>query len=188
MNYRRFLIANFLFALGAGMSAPYWVLRINEIVGVMYFGIAIGIAIIVQSLSSLVVGKYAVERIRALTYSQILFSAITLLFSLNLSFYMVFIIQIAIGIVTSVQIVCSSTLIAEITEKANLGKRYGYFHSLEGIAVGISMIGGGSIALLFGASSIFLISAVLTLCSALMLWFGLSLTTKCKINLTALRS
>lgn len=170
MNYKKFLVANMLFAFGAGITAPYWIVRIHEIVGIKYFGAVMGIAIISQSISSIFVGKYATKRVGALIVAQIIFSAITLLLSFNLSFYQVLILQIAIGIVTSVQIVCSPTLIAEITEKEHLGKRFGYFHSLEGVAVGISMIAGGSIAFLLGVSSIFIVGAILILSSAIMLW------------------
>lgn len=170
MNYKKFLIASTLFALGSGIAAPYLIIRINEIVGIAYLGVAMGITIISQSISSIFIGRYALKRINAIIYAQIIFSGIIFLFSLSLSFYEIMIIQIAIGIVTAVQMVCSPVLISEITEKENFGKRYGYFNSLQQVAVGVAMIIGSSIALWFGVDSIFLIGSVLILISAAILW------------------
>jgi hypothetical protein len=170
MNYRRFLIANTLFALGSGVSAPYWVVRVNEIVGIQYFGVAIGISVLAQSLSALLIGKYINKRLKIFIYSQILFSGVVVLFSLNLSFIAVMGLEVALGILIAVQIVCTPVLIAEMSNKENLGSRYGYFHSLDGLAVGFAMIIGSSISVLLGVNSMFFIGAALIFCSALLLW------------------
>lgn len=173
MIYRNFLIANTLFSLGVGMSGAYWIVRINEIVGVQYFGLAMSIAIITQSLAALAIGAHVVKHLRALVGAQIIFAIITTaLTASHLSFYSVFIIEAAFGVVTAVQIVCSSVLVAEITEKKEkLGKQFGYFYSLQGVAVGVSMIGGSFLVTLSGIHSVFVTSAILMFCSALLLIF-----------------
>lgn len=169
MNYKKFLIASTLFALGSGIAAPYLIIRINEIAGSAYLGIVMGIAILSQSLSSIVIGKYTLKRMNALIYAQITFSITVFLFSLNLLLYEIIFIQVVMGIVTAVHIVCSSVLIAEITKKENLGIRYGYFHSLQQVAVGAAMIIGGFLTVLLGINSIFFIGAIFIFCSALLL-------------------
>ncbi len=189
MIYRNFLIANTLFALGSGIAAPYWVLRVNEIVGIQYFGIAFGISILAQSLCALLVGRYIFQRLQAVILAQFLFACVILLLSTNLSFSAVMAIEVVMGMLMAVQIVCVPVLIAEMSEKEHLGKRYGYFHSLDGIAVGLAMILGSSISFAFGIDSIFLIGAALTLISALLLLLsstlkmtGLHLTSEEYIN------
>ena len=172
MNYLTFLIANMLFALGSGISAPYWVIRVNEIVGIEYFGIAFGISILSQSLSALFVGRYITQRLKAIILSQFLFALVVLLFSTNLSFSAVMGLEVIIGVLVAIQIVCVPVLIAEMSEKENLGKRYGYFHSLDGIAIGLAMIVGSSISAIFGINSMFFIGAVFTFSSALLLWLA----------------
>lgn len=172
MNYRTFLIANTLFALGSGISAPYWVIRVNEIVGIEYFGIAFGISILSQSLSALLVGRYITERLKAIILSQFLFACVVLLFSTNLSFSAVMGLEVIIGVLVAIQVVCVPVLIAEMSEKNNLGKRYGYFHSLDGIAIGLAMIVGSSISAIFGINSMFFIGAAFSFASALLLWLA----------------
>ncbi|MEK7660376.1 MAG: MFS transporter [Patescibacteria group bacterium] len=158
-----------LFALGSGIAAPYWVLRVNEIVGIKYFGIAFGVSILSQSIGALFVGKYIVLRLRAVILTQFLFACVILLLATDLSFTAVMGVEVAIGILMAVQIVCTPVLIAEMSEKEHLGKRYGYFHSLDGIAIGLAMMLGSTISVAFGVNSIFIIGAVLTLGSALLL-------------------
>ena len=172
MTYRTFLIANTLFALGSGISAPYWVIRVNEIVGIKYFGIAFGISILFQSLSALLVGRYITQRLKAVIYTQFAFTFVVLLFSTNLSFNTVMGLEVIIGILVAVQVVCVPVLIAEMSEKDNIGKRYGYFHSLDGVAIGLAMIVGSSISAIFGINSMFFIGAAFTFCSALLLWLA----------------
>ena len=178
MNYKKFLTASTLFALGAGMSGVYWIARISQIVGEKNFGFAVGISIIVQSFTSLIVGKYVVKQLKTLVYAQVLFTILTALVASQVSFYAVFVIEAAFGIAIAIQILCSSVLIAEITEKEKLGKRYGFFYSLQSIAVGISMVAGSFIALLLNVNWIFLIGAAFTLCSTILLSFELTSSTR----------
>ncbi|MEK7180417.1 MAG: MFS transporter [Patescibacteria group bacterium] len=180
MNYRIFLIANMLFALGTGISAPYWVIRVNEIVGIKYFGIAFGISILSQSLGALLVGRYVTKHLNAVIFTQFIFAGVVLLFSTNLSFNSVMVLEVIIGILMAVQVVCVPILIAEMSEKNNLGKRYGYFHSLDGIAVGLAMVVGSSISVIFGVNSMFFLGALFIFCSALLLW--LASLQKTKLN------
>ncbi len=169
-----------LFALGTGISAPYWVIRVNEIVGIKYFGIAFGISILSQSLGALLVGRYVTKHLNAVIFTQFIFAGVVLLFSTNLSFNSVMVLEVIIGILMAVQVVCVPILIAEMSEKNNLGKRYGYFHSLDGIAVGLAMVVGSSISVIFGVNSMFFLGALFIFCSALLLW--LASLQKTKLN------
>ena len=85
----------------------------------------------------------------------------------------------------AVQVVCVPILIVEMSEKNNLGKRYGYFHSLDGIAIGLAMIVGSSISAIFGINSMFFIGAILSFASALLLWLASFQKTKLNSSLKA---
>ena len=157
-NYKVFLVSNSLGYFAGGLIGPFYVLFLQEIGGTIEnFGIAVGILLLAESLTSYFVGKYSdkLGRKPFLIASGFFSSLILFLYTLVSSLYQLFILQIANGINEAVWKTTETTFLGDITKKVSRGAQIGKYRAIIGVFTGLAIIIGGKIVGKFGFSLMF---------------------------------
>ena len=100
-NYNIFLFANSILALGMGLFGPFWIVFLRDFSGgIEPFGIAVGLSVLVKSLTSYWLGKASDKFGRKifLIASGYLLSVVILAYTLITSLIQLYLLQIIDGI------------------------------------------------------------------------------------------
>lgn len=173
-SIRMFTILSSIWGIVYGLVGPFYVLYISNISGsTEKFGIAFSIMILVQSVTSYIVGHYSdrLGRKPFLLITGLLDAAILIAYTVATRTYQIYILQGLLGVTNAMSMTIRGAILGDFTEKERRGTDIGKFNAIVGIFSGIGLALGGYITKVYGLKSIFYIGAFIIACSSLLLFF-----------------
>lgn len=166
-----FFYSNSIFFFAIGLFSPFLILHIQEIAGLQWFGLALGITLTSQAITNIYIGRLSdkMERKSLLFFSSVSIGVIILLYTLVTSLWQLLLLQILYGITTATHQTNEMSLLGDITQKETRGSNIGRYNSIVTAATGIAMILGGYAVSLLGINIFFYIIACIVFISALIL-------------------
>jgi MFS family permease len=157
-----------------GLIGPFYVVYVSKLSGGMEkLGLAFGIMILVQSVTTYLAGRFSDKLgrkpflfITAYTDSVILF-----LYTVIHETYQLYILQAMLGITNGIVNTISTSLLGDLTVKAKRGRSIGKFNAIVGISSGIGLLFSGYIVKLYGLKSLFYLASVIVALSTILLFF-----------------
>lgn len=163
-NLSVFTIVSSIGEFAWGLIGPFYVIYVQKIGGsIESLGIAFGILLITQSLTSYFAGKYSdvFGRKPLLILSGYVTALIFFIYTLVQTVFQLYILQFIWGIVIAVDATASTAFLGDITQKSRRGTQVGKFKAIIGIFAGFSIILGGILVGKFGFKLIFYIGSLL---------------------------
>lgn len=164
-NYRTLIIATAIVYASMGLFTPAWYLYLTKTGGSIQFGAALGLMAIAGGMTSYAAG-YLSDRKNKVTIllSLYLLLAITVsLYALTHSVLIIYLLQVAYGILSSGIVLLENILASILTPVEKRGKGMGIFSGTQQIVIGISMLLGGGLASVIGLSNVFFLTSALLL-------------------------
>ena len=163
MTYRKFIVYQGVIGMASSMIFPFYILLLNN-VGRSYaqFGWAYGLFALTAALSYPLIGKYADlvgDRTLLVIYSWGM-ALLLLLFPLAYEVWHVYILQIAMGLLGTVQKNSEKTVLARSVQKESAGREIGNYHIWTSIAAAVAVIGTGYLVDFLTIGSIFYIASI----------------------------
>lgn len=164
-NYKKLIIATAIVYASMGIFTPAWYLYLTRTGGSIQFGAALGLMAIAGGVTSYAAG-YLSDRKNKVTIllSLYLLLAITVsLYALTGSITIIYLLQIAYGILSSSIVLLENVLASILTPLEKRGKGMGIFSGTQQVVIGISMLFGGGLAGIIGLSNVFFLTSALLL-------------------------
>src|SRR3989344_9461612 len=113
-NYRILLFSNSILSFALGLFMPFYIIFIQDFGGgIESFGFSIGLMVLAQSLTSYFAGKYSDRFGRKifLIFPGLLLTGITILYTLITSLIQLYVLQIMLGIASSIQVTIETVML-----------------------------------------------------------------------------
>lgn len=171
---RVFTVLSSIWGIVYGLVGPFYVLYVSKISGTTEkLGIAFSIMVLVQSLTSYVVGRYSDKMGRKpfLLMMGLLDAAILLAYTVASETYHIYVLQGLLGVTNAISMTVRGTILGDLTKRERRGTDIGKYNAIVGIFSGLGIALGGYIAKVYGLKSIFYLgAAVISLSSFLILF------------------
>lgn len=164
-NYKVYTLACAIGSFIGGLFGPFYLLFIQKIGGgIESFGIALGIMMLAESITSFFAGKYSDKFGRKPFFiaSGYISSIIVLFYTIISQRWQLYLLQLAMGINNSIANITHTAFMGDITEKSTRGHNIGRFNAIIGALGAIAMILGGFVVGRFGFKAIFYITAIVS--------------------------
>ncbi|MBI3052216.1 MFS transporter [Candidatus Woesearchaeota archaeon] len=147
-NYRLLLASNAVFSFAFGVFTPFWIIFIQGFGGgLQQLGIALGLMALAQSVTSYFAGRWSdrLGRKPFVLFPTFALSAVTLGYAFVNSIHLLYVLQVANGIISAMLVTALTAFLGDLTKKVSRGTDIGKFHAVVGIAAAIGIIAGGFI-------------------------------------------
>lgn len=171
---RIFTVLSSIWGIVYGLVGPFYVVYVSNISGTTEkLGIAFSIMILVQSLTSYIVGRYSDKMGRKpfLLMMGLLDAAILMAYTVANKTHHIYILQGLLGVTNAMSITIRGAILGDLTKKERRGADIGKFNAVVGVFSGIGIALGGYITKVYGLKSIFYLGAVVIALSSLLLFF-----------------
>ena len=171
---RVFTVLSSIWGVVYGLVGPFYVLYISKISGTTEkLGIAFSIMVLVQSLTSYVVGRYSDKMGRKpfLLMMGLLDAAILLAYTVADKTYHIYVLQGLLGVTNAMSMTIRGTILGDLTKTEKRGTDIGKYNAIVGIFSGIGIVIGGYVTKIYGLKSIFYLGAVMIILSSSLLFF-----------------
>ncbi len=173
-NMSLFMAVSSFWYLAIGLLGPFYVIYVQEIGGsVETLGMAFGIMVVAQSVTSIFAGKISDKfgRKPFLLLIGYLNAVIFLAYTMISNLTQLYAIQMVWGMVDAIDVVVTQAFLADMTKKSDRGMKIGKFQTVVGLSRGLSIMIGGYIVGMYGIEIIFYISALSYALSTTALFF-----------------
>ncbi len=173
-NYKIFLFSNSMLAFAIGLFTPFWIIFLQKFGGgVEQFGIAIGIMVFAQSITSYFVGKYSDKLGRKvfLIAGGFILAAVVFSYTIIQTLVELYILQVLNGVTNAMQMTMETAFLGDVTKKTTRGLNIGKYHAIVGAIAGLTIMGSGYIVGGLGFNIIFYAVAIIIFISTLFLFF-----------------
>ncbi|MFA4915659.1 MAG: MFS transporter [Syntrophales bacterium] len=157
-----------------GLVGPFYVLYVSKISGTTEkLGIAFSIMVLVQSLTSYVVGRYSdkLGRKPFLLMIGLLDASILLAYTVADKTYHIYILQGLLGVTNAMGMTVRGTILGDLTKRERRGTDIGKYNAIVGIFSAIGIVLGGFITKIYGLKSIFYLGAAVIFISTILIFF-----------------
>ena len=169
-----FTLVTSIWAFAWGLIGPFYVVYAQQIGGTIEnLGIAFGILVLVESLTSYIFGKYS-DKVGRRPFLMIVGYSNTIilfLYTIITTVAQLYVIQIFLGIVDSMEKTISTAFLGDITKRNKRGLQIGKYNTVVGIFGGISLMLGGLLINRYGFQIIFYIGSFFVFLATSMLFF-----------------
>ncbi len=173
-NYKIFLLSNSSLGFAMGLFFPFWIIFLQNFGGgIEQFGFAIGLMSFASAATAYFAGKYSDKLGRKifLIIGGFILACVVVTYTLITSLTHLYILQIIMGITSSMQMTMETTFLGDVTKKVSRGLNIGKYHAITGIAAAIAMMGSGFVVGQAGFEIIFYIVALMIFVSTLALFY-----------------
>jgi DHA1 family multidrug resistance protein-like MFS transporter len=173
-NLLIFTTVSSIWAIVLGFIGPFYVVYVAELSGGMEkLGLAFSIMILVQAATTYFAGHFSDKLgrkpflfITAYTDAIILF-----LYTVINETYQLYILQAGLGITNGIVSTISTSLLGDLTIKAERGRSVGKFNAIVGFSSGIGLFFGGYMVKFYGLKALFYLASIVVALSTLLLFF-----------------
>jgi MFS family permease len=172
-NIQILTFSNSLMALAFGLFGPFYLIFINQIGGgIENFGIAVGLIVLADSLTSFFVGRYSDKfgRKPFLLLGALASALVVFFYTIIGTVWQLYIIQIFSGIIIAIYETSEHALLADLTKRYERGKEIGKYYLYTGIAEAIALVIGGFLVVKYGFKPIFYIVSIIFVISTIFLF------------------
>ncbi|MFC4101297.1 MFS transporter [Paenibacillus xanthanilyticus] len=172
MNIRWLIRSQTMVTLAAGMIYPYYLLFLKNL-GNSFT--KYGLAFAVFTISSAVASQWLARSVdrhgkRMLVASSLGMMAAMAAFPWVMSYSVVLLLQLLMGVCGAMQKMSERTLLADLTERGNRGKTMGEYQFWTSVASGLAVVFGGYLIDLLTIDALFYVSAGIYGASAWVTW------------------
>jgi len=173
-NLLVFTTVSSIWAIVLGFIGPFYVVYVAELSGGMEkLGFAFSIMVLVQAATTYFAGHFSDKLgrkpflfITAYTDAIILF-----LYTVINETYQLYILQAGLGITNGIVSTVSTSLLGDLTIKAERGRGVGRFNAVVGFSSGIGLFFGGYMVKFYGLKALFYLASIVVALSTVLLFF-----------------
>lgn len=171
-NFYVFTTVSSFWATVSGLIGPFYVIHVQKVSGgIEKLGMAFGIMVLLQSVSTYFAGHYSdrLGRRPFLIFAALSNAVILLLYTMVTDTWQVYLLQALLGITSGVAGTIRTTFLGDLTTRSRRGKEIGKFNAVVSLASALGLAAGGYMVKLYGIHSLFhSAAAVIALSSALL--------------------
>ena len=157
-----------------GLIGPFYVVYVERLIGGMEkLGIAFGIMILFQSVTSYFAGRFSdrLGRRLFLFLTAYIDAFVLFLYTCITETYQLYLLQGMLGITNGIAETISTSLLGDLTIKEKRGKVIGKFNAVVSLASAAGLVSGGYLAKLYGIKFLFFLASIVVALSTVFLLF-----------------
>ena len=173
-NLLLFTTVSSVWAIVFGFIGPFYVLQVEKLSGGMEkLGIAFGIMVLVQALTTYFAGRFSDKLGRKPFLFLTAYTDATTLFLYTVinETYQLYLLQAMLGITNGVAGTIGTSLLGDLTIKEKRGRMVGKFNAIVSLFAATGLFLGGYLVKLYGLTSLFYVASVVVVCSTVFLFF-----------------
>jgi MFS transporter, DHA1 family, multidrug resistance protein len=173
-NLRIFTAVSSIWAVVMGFIGPFYVVQVERLSGGMEkMGIAFGIMVLVQSVTTYGTGRFSdrLGRKPFLFLTAYMDSAVLFLYTVIGQTYQLYLLQAALGVTNGIVGTVSTSLLGDLTKRESRGKHVGTFNAVVSLASAAGLFMGGYLVKIYGLKSLFYLASGTVALSTLLLYF-----------------
>jgi MFS transporter, DHA1 family, multidrug resistance protein len=173
-NLRIFTAVSSIWAVVMGFIGPFYVIQVERLSGGMEkMGIAFGIMVLVQSVTTYGTGRFSdrLGRKPFLFLTAYMDSAVLFLYTVIGQTYQLYLLQAALGVTNGIAGTVSTSLLGDLTQRESRGKHVGTFNAVVSLASAGGLFMGGYLVKKYGLESLFYLASVTVALSTILLYF-----------------
>jgi MFS family permease len=173
-NLRIFTAVSSIWAVVMGFIGPFYVIQVERLSGGMEkMGIAFGIMVLVQSVTTYGTGRFSdrLGRKPFLFLTAYMDSAVLFLYTVIGQTYQLYLLQAALGVTNGIVGTVSTSLLGDLTKRESRGKHVGTFNAVVSLASAAGLFMGGYLVKIYGLKSLFYLASGTVALSTILLYF-----------------
>ncbi len=173
-NLRLFTTVSSIWAVVLGFIGPFYVIYVAELSGGMEkLGLAFSIMVLVQAATTYLAGHFSDKLGRKPFLFIIAYTDALVLFFYTVidQTYQLYILQAMLGITNGIAGTVSTSLLGDLTIKAERGRSIGKFNAIVGLSSGIGLFFGGYMVKFYGLKALFYLASIVVALSTGLLFF-----------------
>ena len=172
-NLKLFTLFISLWGIISGLVGPFYTVHIANLSGgAERLGLAFSIMILMQAITSYLVGHYSdrLGRKPFLFATAYMNAAILLFYTIISEPYQIYILQALLGVTNAVSMTIRESLLGDLTVRERRGRDVGRFNAAVGVFSAAGLALGGYMTKYYGLKSVFYFGAAVMVCSTLLLF------------------
>lgn len=173
-NLLIFTTVSSVWAVVFGFIGPFYVVHVEKLSGGMEkLGIAFGIMVFLQSMSTYIAGHFSdkLGRKTVLVVTAYTDALILILYTIIKQTYQLYVLQALLGITNGIVDTISTTLLGDLTIKEKRGKAIGKFNAIVSFSSAIGLSIGGYLVKIYGLNFLFYFASIIVIFSTSLLFF-----------------
>lgn len=173
-NLRIFTTVSSIWAVVLGFIGPFYVIQVERLSGGMEkMGIAFGIMVLLQSVTTYGTGRFSdrLGRKPFLFLTAYMDSGILFLYTVIGQTYQLYLLQAALGVTNGIAGTVSTSLLGDLTQRESRGRHVGTFNAVVSFASAAGLFMGGYLVKIYGLKSLFYLASATVALSTVLLYF-----------------